>query len=60
MDKGAWQATAHSIVKNRARLKQLSMHARSIINLSSQQADSINNIIMCSSKYQFTHTQKKI
>ena len=26
MDRGAWQATVHSVAKSRTRLKQLSMH----------------------------------
>ena len=27
MDRGAWQATVHSVAKSRTQLKQLSMHA---------------------------------
>ena len=27
MDKGAWQATVHSLAKNQTQLKQLSIHA---------------------------------
>ena len=28
MDKGTWQATLHSVMQSRTRLKQLSTHAR--------------------------------
>ena len=28
MDRGAWQAMVHAVVKNRTRLKRLGMHAR--------------------------------
>ena len=28
MDRGAWQATVHGVIKSRAQPKQLSMHTR--------------------------------
>ena len=32
MDRGAWQATVHSVANNRTQLKQLSLHAH-ILNI---------------------------
>ena len=33
MDRGAWQATVYGVAKSWTRLKQLSMHARKILNI---------------------------
>ena len=31
MDRGTWQATVHRVAKSQTRLKQLSMHAESVL-----------------------------
>ena len=33
MDRGAWQATVHGVVKSQTGLKRLSMHARTQVSL---------------------------
>ena len=52
MDRGAWQATVHSVSKSRTRLKQLSTHAQAS-SKSLVQSFCIGNSVFCLQCYPF-------